>query len=253
MKLQSLKFTILFCVCLAFFSCKEKEYSLTKVTASIISVDSTTNAVLNIQTTISPYKEKLATEMQQVFCYAPKTFTKHDGKEQSTLGNLMADLSYNMVNSLFTEKTKQQIDFAFLNYGGMRTILSKGPVTKEMAFKLMPFDNKYVVTTLSGKKIEELIQYFIKTKRAHPISKQVNLTIKDGKYTLSIHGKPFNKNKSYHVLTSDYLQKGGDSMNFFKNPEKLTSLNVKVRDVIIDYFKQTDTLKATIDNRVILK
>jgi hypothetical protein len=66
-----------------------------------------------------------------------------------------------------------------------------------------------------------------------------------------VQNKPFDKKKNYFVLTSDYLQKGGDQMDFFKNPLKLYALNYKIRDAIIDYLKEIDTLKATTDNRII--
>jgi hypothetical protein len=42
-------------------------------------------------------------------------------------------------------------------------------------------------------------------------------------------------------------------MNFFKNPEKLTKLDYKVRDAILDYFEKVDTLTTTIDKRVIIE
>ena len=41
-------------------------------------------------------------------------------------------------------------------------------------------------------------------------------------------------------------------MYFFKNPKQLTKLDVKVRDGLLTYFKKVDTLKSTVDKRVIL-
>ena len=116
----------------------------------------------------------------------------------------------------------------------------------------MPFENMYVVATLSGDKVLELVNYFIKNKKAHPLSENVSLTIDNNDFKLLINGKEFDKNQSYNVLTSDYLQNGGDSMYFFANPEKLTKLDYKIRDAIIDYFKKTDTIKAVTDNRIII-
>ena len=53
-------------------------------------------------------------------------------------------------------------------------------------------------------------------------------------------------------MTNDYLQTGGGNMHFFSNPKKLTDINLKVRDAIIEYFTKVDTLKVAIDNRIIL-
>ena len=38
-------------------------------------------------------------------------------------------------------------------------------------------------------------------------------------------------------------------MNFFKDPISITSIDYKVRNAIIDYFKETDTLKTNLDGR----
>ena len=98
-------------------------------------------------------------------------------------------------------------------------MIPEGKVTVETAYKLMPFENNLVVVTLTGEKVKELITYFIKGKKAHPLSQHVELTINGENYNLTINNQPFDPHKTYTVLTSDYLQNGGDSMYFFKNPE----------------------------------
>lgn len=235
------------------FSCTQPEKNLTKITAKNIAIDTTLVSSAKIDSFIAPYKEKLVNEMERVLSYTPIDLSKKSTNMQSTLGNLLADLCVEIANPMFAEKTNQNIDFAMFNSGGLRAVISKGNVTKESAFKLMPFDNELVVVTLTGDKIDALVQYFIKNKSAHPLSKHITLTIKEDHYKLKINGATFDANKTYTVLTSDYLQGGGDRMNFFKNPKKLTTLNYKVRDAIIDYFEKVDTLKTAIDNRVILK
>lgn len=248
--------TYFICLFLIITSCKKsvtKTY-LTKITAKTISVDADIKPSVKIDSIVAPYQGKLKAEMEQVLSYAPKNFLKNDGEMQSSLGNLLADLSFEMGNVVYKKETNQSIDFAMFNHGGIRATMPKGKITTERAFKIMPFENEFVAVTITGKKIMELVDYFIRSKRAHPLSKNIELTIKsDNSYTLKINEKPFDKTKSYTVLTSDFLQSGGDRMNFFKNPEKLTKLNYKVRDAIIDYFKKTDTLQATTDNRVIIK
>lgn len=233
--------------------CKQTTHQLTKIKATNIAIDSSITADESIRNFINPYQKKITQEIQHVFCYSPKDLVKSDGEMQSSLGNLMADMCYNMANPIFKERTGEDIDFAMFNHGGIRAAISTGNVTKEHAFKLMPFENQLVVVTLSGEKMQELLTYFINGKKAHPLSKQVTLTLNGDNYHLEINKVPFNKNKTYNILTSDYLQNGGDSMNFFKSPKKLTKLDYKFRSAIIDYFKKVDTLKATIDNRVILK
>ncbi len=238
---------------LAFVSCKKGVKQLTKITGKNIAIDSTIIPATAITNVITPYKEKLTTEMEQTLSYTPKKIIKTDAVMQSSLGNLMADMCFEMAMPIYKEKTKESIDFVLLNYEGIRSSLPAGTIITEDAFKLMPFENELVVTRLTGEKIMELVAYFIDQKKAHPLSKSIALTINEKEYALKIKGKNFDKNKTYDVLTSDYLQGGGDQMNFFKNPVKLTKLDYKLREAIIDYFKKTDTLKTGIDNRVIIK
>jgi 2',3'-cyclic-nucleotide 2'-phosphodiesterase (5'-nucleotidase family) len=238
---------------LAISSCQKSEKQLVKITAKNIAIDNTIKASEEIVWIISPYKGKLISEMQEVLCYSPKEMVKNDGNMQSSLGNLMADMCFEMANPIFKEKTNESIDFVLFNNGGIRASLPAGKITKEHAFKLMPFDNELVVVNLTGEKVLELTNYFIKNKKAHPVSKSIQLTIGENYNHLKIKGETFDKNKFYNVLTTDYLQGGGDKMNFFKNPKQLTLLDYKMRDAIIDYFRKKDTLHTAIDNRIIIK
>lgn len=243
----------LFLLLLVLVSCKKESKNLNKITAKNLVVTTTITPSEKIDSVIAPYKKKLTAEMQEVLTYAPKDFLKNNEGMQTSIGNLMADLCYRMANPIYKKKTNESIDFVMLNNGGIRATIPQGKVTVERAFKLMPFENELVAVTLTGEKITELVDYFIKNKTAHPFCRNVNLTLNDNDYLLKIRGKDFDKNKSYTVLTSDFLQSGGDKMTFFKNPEKLTKLDCKMRDVIIDYFKKVDTLQASIDNRVIIE
>ena len=248
-----MKFYYLLFFILVLNSCKKSEKQLVKITAKNIAIDHTIKSSEDITNIINPYKEKLSSEMQEVLCYAPKDILKNDGNMQSSLGNLMADLFYEMANPIFKEKTNESIDFVLLNYGGIRTDMSKGNIKKEQAFKLMPFENELVVVNITGKKVSALIAFFIKNKEAHPLCKNIELIISKNDYNLKVKGEVFNINKTYNVLTNDYLQSGGDKMNFFKTPNKLTKLEYKMRDAVIDYFKIKDTLETAIDNRIIIK
>ncbi|WP_165731192.1 5'-nucleotidase C-terminal domain-containing protein [Polaribacter sp. 20A6] len=245
-----MKLSHFICCLLLVVSCKKADQQLTKITAKNIAIDSTFVASTKITNLIAPYKEQLTGDMQETLTYTPIKLTKQNIDRQSTLGNLLADMCVAVANPLFKEKTNNSIDFSMFNSGGIRASIPAGNITKEHAFKLMPFDNELVVATLTGDKVKELVAYFIKNKAAHPLSKNIELTITGDTYTLLINGKPLDENKTYTVLTSDYLQDGGDKMNFFKNPVALTVLDYKMRDAIIDYFQKVDTLQTTIDNRV---
>ncbi|WP_435261984.1 5'-nucleotidase C-terminal domain-containing protein [Tenacibaculum sp. nBUS_03] len=248
-----MKLSYFLCFFLVVISCKKEQTHLRKITAKTIAIDSTIKSSEKIVNIIAPYKKKLKDNMSEILSYTPKKLTKESINMQSSLGNLLADLCFEMANPIFKEKYNKSIDFSMFNYGGIRATIPAGKITKEHAFKLMPFENELVVTEITGNKVIELVNYFIKNKVANPLSKNLELTIKDSSYILKVNGKIFDKSKTYSVLTSDFLQGGGDKMIFFKSPKKLSKINYKVRDAIIDYFKKVDTLKISIDNRVIIK
>lgn len=242
----------LYLLLLPFLACTSKQYKASKITGKRISIDTTHSGDQTIEDFVTPHREELQKTMEKALSTAPIDFVKNDGTMQSTLGNLMADLCYEMANPVFKEKKGLDLDFVLMNHGGLRAPIPKGVVRTENAFLLMPFENEMVVTKLSGAKVKELFDYFVSRERAHPISKQVQLTIKGEDYSVKINGKPFDENKTYYVLTNDYLQTGCSGMTFFANPEELIGLDYKVREAIIDYFTKEKTLQAAIDNRVIV-
>jgi len=243
------KIAFLFFLSFLVFSCKKEKYAVTKITAKTIAIDSSLASVDDVTKIIAPYKEKMIEEINTKISYTPKEIVRTDGDLESSLGNLLADLSYERANPIFNKETGKNIEFALFNYGGIRAEISAGDITNKHAFELMPFDNMYVVVELSGDKMEELITYLITQKTAHPISKHIQLTITKNGYELFIQHKKFEKNKNYYVLTTDYLQSGGDNMVFFKNPKSIYKQEYKMRDAIIDYFKSVDTRKTILDNR----
>ncbi|WP_372766117.1 5'-nucleotidase C-terminal domain-containing protein [Lutibacter sp.] len=243
------KFIISFIIFLALFSCKSQLPQLVKIEGKQTSINEIIASDKIIENTIKPYRDKVEKEMTTVISYTPINLNRTDGDLESSLGNLMADLCYQRANPVFNSRTGKSIDFAMFNYGGIRSGISKGDITNENAFNLMPFENSLVVVELTSEKIKELVDYLISQNKAHPLSKHINLVITDNGYTLKINNAALDTSKTYFVLTSDYLQNGGDNMNFFKNPVNLYKIDYKVRNAIIDYLKETDTLKVTLDGR----
>ncbi|MAD96838.1 MAG: UDP-sugar hydrolase [Flavobacteriaceae bacterium] len=245
-----MKKLLLYLLLLVGFACSKPNQQLTKITGKRLSIDTTLASDAAIEEYITPFREELQNVMKKPLCTAPVDLIKTEVNLQSTLGNLFADLSYEMANPVFQKLKNTNIDFCLMNSGGLRANISKGTVRTENAFFVMPFENELVVTKLSGAKVKELFDYFVDRRRAHPISKQVELNISGDDYTAKIGGKPFDINGTYYVLTNDYLQTGGSGMTFFANPIELTNLDYLARDAMLDYLKKVDVLTAKIDNRV---
>ncbi len=246
------KIWILFFFSFLLIACKNNSHEVSKINAKQLKIGNEVKQDSSIIQLFTPYKKKMTKEITKSLSFSPKILERTDGNLQSTLGNLVADLSYEKANELFKNKTGKTVDFSMSNYGGIRAAIMKGDVTVSNAFELMPFDNTLVVVELNYDKIKALFNYFVAKKRAHPLSKNIQLTIENDSYNVLINGKTIKKDRTYFVATSNYLQKGGDGMIFFSEPESLFDSNFLIRDAIVDYFESKDTLRANLDDRVII-
>lgn len=231
-------------------SCKRSPSYLTNIDAKQLKIDSSLTKVDVIESFVFPYRNRINEVLDSTLAIAPKVITKEDGFYNTSAGNLMADIILSEANGIFNSRKGENIDFVLLNHGGIRSIISEGKVTARTAYEVMPFENSIVVVELSGKSVLEMVDFLIKTKRAHPIAGiQIVINKKDQLHSLKIQGKPFNVNKNYYVATSNYLVTGGDNMGFFKNMFGATETDYLIRNAMIDYFKKVDTLNPKVDDR----
>ena len=249
-----MRFTHLF-ILLYFFvlsSCKTDKQELIKIEGKRIEINNTLSTNTDIENFIKPFRVHIKKDLDSVLAYSANTYSKTDGDLNTAIGNFMADAVYEEANPVFKKRTGLDIDMVLLNFGGIRSILSKGPVTKKTAFELMPFENSIVIVALKSKQINGLLNYLSQAKTAHPISK-LQLTIdKHNNITESkIKGQDIDTTKVYYVATNDFLYNGGDNMTFFKTNDSLYILDYKIRNALIDHFKKVDTIKPVIDNRFI--
>lgn len=240
----------LFLTFILLLSCGGQHYQVRRVEGREIGVNETLGSDPNIENVIKPYRENIDKDMNVVLAYAPQTLDK-SGQWQCTIGNLMADVALDFGNRVFQKRQGNTIDLCILNFGGIRSIIPQGNVTTRTAFEVMPFENRLIVAELKGEQIVEMARYIIREKKAHPVA-GITFTISaDGTPTdIAIKGKPLATDKTYLVVTSDYLINGGDKMDFFKKAMATHDLDYKLRNVLIDYFKEVDTVPMVNEIRI---
>ena len=114
----------------------------------------------------------------------------------------------------------------------------------------MPWKNLATVVKIKGEKVVDLINYFNNENLAHPSSKiEIEFFNKKVKNIL-INKKEFESDKDYYVLTSNFLQEGGDKMNFFKDPLELYNLNLNLRELLIKSMTNKKLVESKLDNRI---
>ena len=236
----------------AFVSCKSHTH-VTKVDTAVISIDTNyrvkeDTAALRI---IKPFKEQMDLKMNEALAFSSVAMNRN--QPEGLLNDFVADLILKKSNELYKPSDNKKIDFCILNYGGLRSSLSKGKITLKKVYELMPFENALVVITLSGEKTKQMFNYIAKAG-GEPIS-GFSMGIKDTiADNILVNGKSFDVTRNYKIVTSDYLANGGDKMNFFKKPIGREDIGIKIRDAIIIYLKEEtskgDTLKEVLDNRI---
>lgn len=246
----------LFCLfVLLLIACNEPKnnYEVEVYFSENTAIDSTFSEQQEFEALIKPYREKVTAEMDAVIGYAAVNLDKATGELNNAMTNFMADAGYAQC-LYWLEKTTINIrpDIVLFNYGGIRDVIPKGEIQRRHLFKLMPFENKLMLVRLKPDDIQAMIDYLVSEKKAHPIhGMQISLIPEGTLNSFKIADKPLDPQKSYWVLTNDYLLNGGDRMDFFKENDSVIDTEYKLRNALIDYVQRTDTIYSQPDDRFI--
>jgi 2',3'-cyclic-nucleotide 2'-phosphodiesterase (5'-nucleotidase family) len=205
----------------------KKQYSFSA--KDYASVDS------SVWQSILPYKTRLDEEVNIVLGKTLKAISKD--QPEGLLGNFVADLSLEESKKYFYPADNKNIDFCFLNNGGLRAALPEGDITKRNVFEVMPFENELIVLTVNGSDVKQLLNYIV-SKGGIPVA-GLRMKIKNNEAAdIMIDNAPFDSTKIYKVVTSDYLANGGDNLSFLANIKQREYVNLKIRDAMIEYIQQ---------------
>lgn len=175
--------------------------------------------------------------------------TESDLKREQPEGNLN-NLMAEAILWYVTKNSEIKAEASALNYGGIRIpFISKGNITVGKVYELMPFDNMIEVVELRGKDIIALCE-LIALNGGWPVS-GIRFTIENRKAAnITINGNPVTEASTYQLVTSDFMANGGDKADMLKNAVKRTPLNYKVRDAIMDYLKNKQSINLQTDGRI---
>ncbi|NNK10795.1 MAG: 5'-nucleotidase C-terminal domain-containing protein [Flavobacteriaceae bacterium] len=247
-----MKHFVLFITILYLSSCADRPSHLHSISGKQLSIDAGIAVDDSIEAYLKPYRERVNAVLDSTLAFAPSNIDKTDGKLNSSQGNLMADIILTQAAPIFKSRTGEEVDIALMNYGGIRNVISAGPVTARTAFEVMPFENYIVVLQISGSVIREMVNYLISSNRPQPISGIKIVLNREGRLQeVTVQGAPLDEEKTYHLATINYLLEGGGNADFLKKNNGVTDLNYLLRNAMIDYFKSVDTLRASVDDRFI--
>lgn len=233
-----LSLSFVFAACHSSFEISKQSVSYTRIKSDSLEADS---QMLRL---IAPYKQKLDAQMNEVIAQTTNTLLRT--QPEGTLNNLMADAMLWYVAT----QTELKPDMSMMNYGGVRLPqISAGNITIGKVYELMPFDNMLEVLELKGSDIALLCNH-IAANGGWPVS-GLRFVIRDGKaQTITIKGAAIAYEKTYLLVTSDYVANGGDKADMLKRAVKRHPINYKVRDAILEYLKNKQTIQLEKDGRI---
>lgn len=193
-----------------------------------------------------PFKLRLDSMMNEVVAVSAIEISK--GKPEGHLNNFMADAMADAGKS-----NNIPFDIAYTNYGGLRVPLPKGNIALFNVFELMPFENMITTVQFSGSDMKQFFDYIASTG-GDPIS-GATFKIRDKKaLDIKINGQALDLNRTYTVLTSDYMANGGDGGAIFLKATGRKESNIKLRDALLMYMRKQSragkTLNPKLDGRI---
>ncbi|MGV8073047.1 MAG: bifunctional metallophosphatase/5'-nucleotidase [Syntrophobacteraceae bacterium] len=203
----------------------------------------------------APFDEKVARLVEQYDNQIKGEFSKVIGEssvdlvrhpyEESNIGNLIADLMRQATGA----------DIALQNGGGIRADLTKGKITLDGIFSVLPFDNALITMDLTGSQMLKVLEENIDME--HRILQVSGLTVEyDIKKPLGSRvlkvlagGEPLNLLKIYRVTVNDFLAAGGDGIATLKEGKNL-QYGDNLRDAFTDYLRMNSPVSPRIEGRI---
>lgn len=173
----------------------------------------------------------------------------HDRSEQtvSLLGQWSCDV--------MREAADAQI--AFQNGGGIRTSIPAGNINMGNLYEIMPFDNTLFTLEMSGAQVRQVLEYGIKNGKIGMLQYgglkvSYDSARPEGKRIIAVttsDGQTLSDEKSYRVVTNDFMAAGGDGYTMFKHGRNLKDSNLPLRDILVEKIKKLQVVDFVGDDR----
>ena len=145
---------------------------------------------------------------------------------------------------------KTDADIALQNSGGIRASIQPGGITYRDILTVLPFGNTVYLFELTGNELLDVLDYAVTADSgAYPQFAGVDLVSEDGEIQkLFIDGRPVDGDKTYRLVTNNYLAFGGDGYNVLsERTEKGYDTGFVLADVVKDYIAHLGTIEEYTD------
>lgn len=225
---------------------------------TLFPVDNTVPQDPDVAELLFEYQEQLDYELnlEQVIGYAETELTRYgDGGGDSMLGNLTAE-AMRFYPGVETE-------IALTNTLGIRADVPAGDITLDTLYNAMPFDNTITTMFLSGREVQELLDYA--TERSTERGCQSQIQVAGIRFTMNcaeavaedilINGAPLDLDGTYELATNNYIAHGGSGFEVLERNTTQVDTGISIRDVVKSAISAAQTLpqpgKAEEDGRIL--
>jgi 2',3'-cyclic-nucleotide 2'-phosphodiesterase (5'-nucleotidase family) len=168
---------------------------------------------------------------------------------ESPLGNWVADLML---------AARPKADVAITNGGGLRANLAPGELTFGALYRVMPFDNRFALVTMSGAELAKVVADNLTSRHGIFSYGGVRATAHCtdgvlGVVVTRVGGKPIAPNERVVVATSDFLATGGDpTLGEFAKREGTTESedDPTIREAVVEVLRKRSGSVRADDERI---
>lgn len=212
-----------------------------------------------------PQLKAYVTEKGKPFEYLTKTILSHatarfDGRFKrydwdSPIGDLICD-------ALFEKAIENGATITLQNRGGIRGGLDEGPVSLEKVREILPFPNKLVVATVTGKTLVAALEHSVERSGTggpffdlHGIKHAWDPGLPAGQRIVFAQAQnkegdyePIVPDELYRIGINDYSFNGGEGYDF-KDAKDLVNTGARLSDALEEYLKKRKTISPALPTR----
>lgn len=229
-----------------------------------LAFDDKTGKLLNWEGKLIPIEsEKIAKDLElekRLNFYNDKV----KGKMAEVIGELSEDITHSQVGK-FADTTVGKVvtdilikvtgaDVAIYNTHGLRAGMQKGPITRESVFQVLPFDNSIITYNIKGSDMKELLNYYVDRSS---YSQLAGVTLNydserpdgDRLTDIKIDGKPIDVNKTYKIVSVDFLYSVSQDFKVLKDATNV-EYGLNIRDEVEQYIEKVKNITVPEATRI---
>lgn len=168
------------------------------------------------------------------------------GRPEGALNNLVADaLRFRAAREL-----RNYVNVGIIGEDSFKLFLVPGELTLGDVYEFMPYDNHLVVLSMDGARLMEVIEQVAEMGGAPISGVRFRIDEKGNPKGVLVNSEVIDMNREYLVATSSWAANGGDQFPALWSVNDRIDLEVSIKGVYVEYFRNQVVLTASTDGRI---